>query len=152
VKIKTTFHGGREIEAALRQLPRLTAKAVARRELVKAGQIFANAANADAPTRGGANGLKGSYVVGGLAALTRSQKKTVKKEGRDDVQIYVGTSQPHAHLQEFGTVNHPAQPHARPAWAQTQQAMFDSIQSGFAAAVAKAVRGYAKRMAKKSKP
>ena len=55
--------GGKDLEPALAQLSRTQRKAVARRVLKRAGQIFADRANALAPRGGGTPHLAGSYGV-----------------------------------------------------------------------------------------
>ncbi|MDD8024754.1 MAG: HK97 gp10 family phage protein [Paracoccaceae bacterium] len=146
--MKTAFSGGRELEQALRELKRATAKAVGRRVLKKAGQIFADRANDLAP-EGPGHHLKGSYVVG--TKLTRRQAGMARREGRDDVTVYAGTSDPAGMQQEFGNERHGPQAHARPAWDQTQQNVFEVVQEGMAAEVEKTVARQRRRAAKAAK-
>ncbi len=135
--IKVTFTGGRDLEEALKALPKHTArKGVARRVLKRAAKLFADRANELAP-RGDQGALEESYGVG--TKLTKRQAKQARREGRDDVFMYAGTSDPAGLQQEFGNARHSAQPHARPAWDATQQAIFDQIQSDMTAEVSKAV-------------
>ncbi len=146
--MKVTFSGGSEIEQALRALPRSAAKSAVRRILKKAAARFAEAANAGAP-EGSDHNLKGSYGVG--SRLTKRQASLARKEGRDDVVVYAGTADPAGQQQEFGNARHGAQPHARPAWDQTQNDIFSDIQDGLSAEVEKTVARYARRVAKRNK-
>lgn len=146
--MKSAFSGGRELEQALRELKRATAKAVGRRVMKKAGQIFADQANAQAP-EGPGHHLKGSYVVG--TKLTRRQAGLARREGRDGVTVYAGTADPAGMQQEFGNENHGPQAHARPAWDQTQQKVFEAVQEGMASEVEKTVARHRRRVAKAAK-
>ena len=110
--------GLRDLENALRELPKTTARATLVRTGKKALQPFLQAVKAKAPRAEG--NLAESYVIGGNAQLTRRQKSSAKKEGKFFAEVHAGTSNPAGVPQEFGTVNHAAQPHGRPAWDQTQ--------------------------------
>lgn len=135
--IKMDFKGGRELEEALKALPKHTArKSVARRVLKRAAQIFADRANALAP-EGAQGALEQSYGAG--TKLNKSQARQARREGRDDVFMYAGTNDPAGLQQEFGNARHGAQPHARPAWDETQQPIFEQIRNDMTTEVAKSV-------------
>jgi HK97 gp10 family phage protein len=145
--MKVVFSGGAEIDAALRELPRRLAKAVTTRSATKALKVFVDAANAKAPV-GRTGNLSKSYKVGARSVLTRRQKSQADQPAADEVIVYAGTANPAGQMQEFGTVNHAAQPHARPAWEETRQKVVDSLEQDFAAEVAKTKARAAKRAAK----
>ncbi|MBR9765334.1 MAG: HK97 gp10 family phage protein [Rhodobacteraceae bacterium] len=151
MKVDLKTHGWDDVEKALLELPKhTTRKSLVRRVLKRAAQIFADRANALAP-RGPSGDLEDSYGVG--TRLTKRQASTARREGRDDVFMYAGTSDPAGQQQEFGNAQHAAQPHARPAWDQTQQEIFDQIRDEMSVEVEKAVaraRRKAARQARKS--
>lgn len=147
--IKMEVRGGKEIEDALRELPKYTSrKAVLRRILKRAAQVFADRANALAPT-GESHQLETSYGVG--TRLTRRQAAKARREGRDDVFMYAGTADPAGQQQEFGNARHGPQPHARPAWDETQQEIFDRIQDEMSVEVEKAVVRARRKAARQAK-
>ena len=147
--IKMEFKGGKELEQALAELPKHSArKSVARRILKKAAQLFADRANVLAP-RGPSGRLEGSYGVG--TRLTKRQAAKASKEGRDDVFMYAGTDDPAGQQQEFGNARHAAQPHARPAWDETQQKIFDQIRDDMSVEVEKSVARARRKMARQAR-
>lgn len=116
MRLTTRVEGLRELEQGFEELEKLaTRKAVGRRALKKAGDPLAEDMNRRAPddpaTEGG---LHESYAAS--TRLNKAQAKLARREGRDDVFMYVGTNDPAGVQQEFGNVHSPAQPHARPAW------------------------------------
>lgn len=125
------------VEAGLFELKTATAKAVGRRVLKAAGQPVADAANGGAPLGDGADGdhLSGSYVVG--SNLTRRQAAAARKEGRFDVVVHIGTANEAGVQQEFGNINHGAQPHFRPAWDGGSAQVLADIEAGMAVEVEK---------------
>lgn len=131
--------GLREVEAALMELKTSTAKSVGRRVLKRAAQLFVDRANALAPKDVGSRDypLKGSYRAGTF--LTRAAYRQERREGRSEVFMYGGTAHPNGTWQEFGTVDHGPNPHARPAWDATQDQMLDLISRDLAVEVGKAV-------------
>jgi HK97 gp10 family phage protein len=103
------LHGVKELERALKQLPKATAKTVLRRAASKALQPVAVDAEQRAPR------LRGELAesVDVTTKLIRTQPGPTSKRG---VTVYVGPTAPHGHLVEFGTSHSPAQPFLRPAW------------------------------------
>lgn len=135
------IEGLRELEQALAELPKATAKATLRRVLKKAADPIYRDAKARAPSRpadadpkyygGKVQDVGGKRVrVGGKlrrpgtdealvqsgTKLTRNQARTARKEGKDFAEHYVGSRDPIARLIEFGTSEMPAHPVFRPAW------------------------------------
>src|SRR5689334_15899920 len=108
------FTGGRELEKALNDLPKATQRNVLRRGLKKVADPVADDWQARAPRLTGQ--LEHSIIVGPSSKLTSRQKKDAKREGKHFAEIHVGTSDPAGQQQEFGNINHPAQPSGRPAW------------------------------------
>jgi HK97 gp10 family phage protein len=110
------FEGGRELEAALKELPRATGRSVVRRTLKQAAEPVRRSWQAKAPQLTGQ--LKGSIIVG--IKLTKRQARSVKKAGKSTSEIHIGTSDPAGLMTEFGNMHQAAEPSGRPAWAATQ--------------------------------
>ncbi len=143
VTVKTT--GLKEVQTALRRLPDSTAKGVMRRVLKKVGRPVAEAARKRVPEESGE--LKDSINVS--TRLTKTQRKKHKKTSKDDVEVYIGPGPlPQAHLQEFGTRNHKAQPFMRPAWDEKKMQVFESIKGEMWEEIKKTVARRAKKAAK----
>ena len=124
------IEGLRELDAALRELSKATAK----NTLVRVGKAalepmaeVARSLAPDDPETGG-NDLKSSIVVG--TKLTPRQKRLAKKEPKDFATVYMGTADPAGIQQEFGNVNHPPQAFMRPAFAQEAQGTIDRVAKG----------------------
>ena len=69
--------------------------------LKRAGQLFADRANALAPRGGGTPHLAGSYGV--ATTLNKRNHKEAKRAGRADVYMYAGTADPagvHARIRQ----------------------------------------------------
>lgn len=121
------FEGGTELKQALGLLIEATgkttqAKAAIRRTLTEAGKITAEVAEANAPRLTGR--LAASFKVG--TQLTRRQRRFARTD-KSNVEVYVGSSDPAAVPQEFGTFKEPAQPTLGPAWDATQDKVLDKI-------------------------
>lgn len=117
---RVKVEGFRELEEALRQLPKATGKNALKRTLVKAAKPIENAAEAAAPKLSGQ--LERSIVTG--TRLNRRQAGLVRKAGKSTVELHVGTANPAGVPQEFGTFKESAQPFMRPAWdAERQHAL-----------------------------
>lgn len=122
--VKLEFKGGREMERALAELPRSTAKAVVRRVLKKTLAPVADAADA----------YSEHFQIAVGTRLSPRQRGLARSDFAGHVvTMYVGPVQedgshaPHAHLVEFGTGprHHksgkftgimPPDPFLRPAW------------------------------------
>lgn len=135
MSISLKFEGGREIEKALAQLPRSTAKSVTRRVLKKVLEPVRNSADAYSEHF--------NIVVG--TRLSPRQKGLARGDFAGHVvSMYVGPVQedgshaPHAHLIEFGTAprSHKSgkyvgfvspQPFMRPAWDAWSPRMLEEL-------------------------
>ena len=117
------FEGGRELDAALGQLPKATGRNVLKRTLKHAIQPIADAARANAPKQT-------LHLVESLDEGFRLNKRQSRanRNSKSFQEIHFGaTNDPAARHQEFGTVNHPAQPYLRPAWEANRQEAFNRI-------------------------
>lgn len=132
--MKLEFKGAKDLERALFELKTVTAKGVARRVLKKAAQPVADRAGELAPEDAG--DLAESYVV--TSKLNKSQPR-YGGAGSDQVHMHVGSNDNAAVLQEFGTVNHSAQPHLRPAWEEGKDKVLFEVTDGMRVEVGKSV-------------
>jgi HK97 gp10 family phage protein len=143
--MKVKVEGLSEIMTALRELPNATAKNVMKRVLLKRAEPVAERARQLAPFKEGH--LKASIHVS--TKLTKRQKGRHRKVHRDDVEVFVGPgADPAAHLQEYGSSIHPAQPFMRPAWDQTKDDLLDGVGADMWAEIEKAAARLAKKAAK----
>lgn len=105
------LEGLAELDEALTELPKATARAVLVRVLKAEGTPIKDAGETLAPKDKG--GLKASYTVG--QKLSRRQKNRNKKESM--VEVYIGPGPAAKGVQtEFGNAHQAAQPHLRPAF------------------------------------
>lgn len=92
--VRLEVSGFREIERALLELPRGTAKGVARRALKKELKPVKDAAESYWP------GATDAFKIS--SRIKRSQRPWIR-ESRSVTNMFVGATEPHAHLLEFGT-------------------------------------------------
>jgi HK97 gp10 family phage protein len=145
VKVTVKVEGLRDLDAALSELPKITtAKAVVRRVLKKAAEPLRALAEQTAPRLTGA--LKISIVIG--TKLTRRQARMAKKEPKSLTEMFVGTSNPAAVPQEFGTHDQKAQPFMRPAWQATKDQVLTNIGNELGPEIEKTAARLAKKAAR----
>jgi HK97 gp10 family phage protein len=114
--------GLRDLDQALMQLSKATAKNVVDRTLMKAAEPLEKTAQQLAPKRTGK--LADSLTVG----RRLSNRQRARHRRGSEVEVFVGADAlPHAHLQEFGTIDMPASPFMRPAWEQHKHEILGSI-------------------------
>ena len=115
---QTKVEGFKDLQKALEVLPKATKRNTVRRVFKKVLGPMYKAAVSMAPKLTGR--LAESIVI------TTKRHRGVKK--KNEVETYLSTEgAPHAHLQEFGTVNMPANPFLRPAWDQHSDPTLDEI-------------------------
>ncbi|WP_417585130.1 HK97-gp10 family putative phage morphogenesis protein [Pelagibacterium sp.] len=139
--------GLKEIDAALADLSKATARNILRRTGIKALEpVAATARNLapDDPATSG-NDLKSSITVG--TKLSPRQAKIARsniRRGLADksfVEVYAGPGpDPAAHNQEFGNINHGPQPFMRPAWAGNKDKVLDIVKTESWAEIEKAAK------------
>lgn len=122
-RVTVKVEGLKELEKALKELPRATAKNVMKRVLIQAGQPVADQAEGLAPVNTGK--LQKSIDIG--VKLTRRQKSSSPKQSAVEVYIGVGRSLPQGVFQEFGTAKNPPQPFMRPAWDGNKLGVLEKI-------------------------
>lgn len=132
--------GLKELEEALKELPKATARNVLLRTLKKEAQPIADDAAAFAPDdpRTGGKDLRTSMLV--LSVPTKSRES--------DVEIAVGPSTKtfYGQFQEFGTAHHGPQPFLRPSWDSNVMGVLNGIRDRLAEEIEKA----RKRLARKA--
>lgn len=135
------LEGLAELDEALTELPKATARNVLLRVLKEQGKPIRDAGERNAPRLKG--GLKQSYTVS--TKLSRRQKSLNKKESM--VEIYIGPGPAPKGVQtEFGNAHQAAHPHLRPAFDANVMGVLKKIAENLADEIEKA----RKRLAKKA--
>lgn len=123
-KVTVKIEGLKELDRALGQLPKSTAKAALRRVLKEGGELIASAARQRAP-------VDEHYLYESIdvsTKLSRRQRSLHKEQGGQAFQeMFVGTNNPAGVQQEFGNERHGPQPFMRPAWDSTKEAALERI-------------------------
>jgi HK97 gp10 family phage protein len=169
-----------DLEAAFEELPRATARNVARRALLKAGEVIAEDARQRAPDdpSTGPEDLHRSIAVSpkllnskGLsefasemaatgdraaaaAALVSARRGSSSKGSAPVVMMFVGPAGAPARwgvLQEFGTIHHGAQPFMTPAWEAQKNNALDVVVTELKSELKKASDRLARKAAKLAK-
>lgn len=134
-----------ELNAALGELPKTTAKNVLKRTLLKPAKLIDDAASSMAPKLTGK--LQISIITG--TKLTRRQRSSAYKAGTFGVvEVHVGTALSRGLFQEFGTVKMPAHPFMRPAWEANKMKALAIIKTELGTEIEKAATRLAKKRAK----
>jgi HK97 gp10 family phage protein len=127
------IEGLSELDTALQELPKATARNVLLRTLKAQGQIIGDAGEQNAPRLSGK--LADSYTVG--TKLSRRQRSLNTKGS--DVEVYVGpTPHPKSVQTEFGNRHQAAHPHLRPAWDGNVMKVLEGIRATLAEEIEKA--------------
>lgn len=144
-RVTVKIEGLKELDAALGELPKATAKNVLKRVLEDAGEITAQAARAKAPKD--EFHLHESIDVG--TKLSPRQAGMHREAGGKAFQeMFVGTNNPAGVQQEFGNSRHGAQPFMRPAWDGTKGEVLERISNNLWAEISKAAARAARKAAK----
>lgn len=143
--VTVRIEGLRELDHALGELPKATARNVLRRVLKKAAEPTLSAMEAHAPRDTG-------WTAGSIAissTLNRSNRGDVKREGKAFAEVYVGSDRGSAAVfQEWGTVNQPAHPYMRPAWEGTKERALEIIGKELGSEIEKAAARLARKLAR----
>lgn len=165
------IEGLRELDAALGQLPKATARNVLRRTLKKAGEPTAERARQLVPVNQGH--LKRSITVstkkpvghgagrqafaaamraGATKAAAGAAARAANRTSADAfAEAFIGPGRyPHAHMVEFGTEKMAPQPYLRPAWDATKMKVLDIIKSELGSEISKAAKRLARKAARRS--
>lgn len=139
------IEGLAELNEALRELPKATARNVLLRTLKEQGKPIADDGAARAPVRKG--GLRASYTVG--TKLSRRQKSRHRKESQ--VEVFIGPTPAAKSVQtEFGNRHQAPQPHLRPAWDGNVKRVLAGIRDSLAGEIDKAVQRLARKAARQA--
>lgn len=133
-----------DLDFALGELPKATAKAVLRRVGLAALEPFVEDVKALAPVDADPESspkrppgtLRDSYHAG--TKLNKTQARMARKEGKSFVEVYAGTNDPAGLQTEFGNAHQAAQPHARPAWDGSQRQVLENVKEGLGVEIEKA--------------
>jgi len=162
--------GLRELDAALGELTKSTARATLRRVLVKAGQPIAERARSLVPVDSGR--LRDSIAVStklgskaGSKEFAAAMKAGLGKDAamsalrgarraasgdRAFAEMYVGPGRlPHAHMVEFGSINNAPQPYMRPAWDEKRGEALDIVKDQLGGEIEKSARRAARKALRK---
>ena len=136
--MRTTIklEGVRELDSALNEFPKATARNILKRTGLKALAPMAEDMARRAPKqRGGEADLQKSIVASDK--LGKRQKRLTQK--MTTVEVYAGPAgdgargaPPQGVQQEFGNENHGPQAFARPAWDNGKDALLDRTKDGLA--------------------
>ena len=143
------LEGARELEKALEQLPKAVAKTVLKKAAIKALAPVLAAAEANASSKVGrvTGRFAGSFKI--TTNLSKRQKREARRKGGlGNVDVYVGSDDPKAHLIEFGTSKMGPRPILRPAWDEKKNEAFEIFQKEVAAELEKAAANLAKKAIK----
>ena len=151
---RVRVEGLRELERALAELPKATARNVLRRTITEAAQPLIADAKKLAPDRPGKppNDLANSITIS--SRLNKQQRKESRGDPKSFVEMYVGpdVSVPnaHGHWQEFGTVHHGPQPFMRPAWDANKNVVLHKIKDELGTQITKAAQRLARKAARQA--
>lgn len=142
VKTTVKITGLKELDRALGQLPKATAKAALRRVLKQAAEPLAQKMRQNAPR----DEMHLYESIDVSPRLSKRQAMQHKAEGdRAFQEMFVGTNNPAGMQQEFGNEHHPAQPWARPAWDAEKEPTLDRIKDSLWFEIDKSARQHARK-------
>lgn len=155
MKVTVKTEGFAELDAALGEFTRATAKNILRRAGEKALRPVAAAMAAKAPyDENGDRDLRNSIDV--TTKLNNRQKRL--NNSPSTVEVYAGPTArtgdnppPQGIFQEFGTENHPPQAFARPAWDQGRDQVLASVKASLTDEIEKGRKRAARRALKPKK-
>lgn len=146
--MRVKVRGFRELDRALSELPKATAKSVVRKVAKAALEPMADQAASKAPED---KGLL-AFSIGVSEKRTRRVRKEQKgKKASFEMAMGpatgVGTLYYATHV-EFGTVDTPPQPFMRPAWDGGKAQALETVKDGLAREIDKAAKRVARRAAR----
>lgn len=136
--------GFKELDSALGQLPKATARNTLVRTLKKAAKPVDAEASANAPQETGT--LETSVITG--TRLTRRQKSD-NKPTKSFAEVHIGTALGRGMFTEFGTFKDAAQMWFTRAWASTKDTALGIIKSDLGTEIEKSAARLAKKAAKR---
>lgn len=169
MKTVVAFSGFRETDRALAQFSKATARATLYRVLLPAAKMMDEAWRADAPRRTGRLAKGGGIVKANTLARNDAFSQAMRETGGDRAaagalarvnlrasagerpfaEYVVGPGRhPEGVQQEFGNVNHPAQPFMRPAWESNKERALTMVAAALGAEISKTAARIAVKAAK----
>lgn len=153
MSVTVRLSGFRELEEALKEFTKASARNIMRRAAVEALQPMADEMTAGAPeqTNGGGQ-LKDAIAVG--TKLGKRQQRFARRLGLSFVEAYAGVSDvagghlPSGVQQEFGNEHHGPQPFMRPAWDKEKLDTLDRLKTALTDEIAKATARAQRRAAR----
>lgn len=146
--MKVEFKGGKELEAALKELgDKGAARRTAERALKLAAQPIRDEWEANVPVDQG--DLKRAVKIGrAIKAFQRTSRGDVVKtfvgiDESEDARLHI-----YAEVQEFGSGNVEAQPAGRPAWESQKMNALDRLAADLWAEISKTAERAARKRAK----
>lgn len=146
MSVVVKVEGLADLDRALEELPKATARNTLQRTLKKGAEKVQAAWQPKVPVLSGH--YQHSINVGPSSKLTSRQKRDAKKEGKYFAEMHVGTSDPAGQQLEFGNVHMPAHPSGRPAWDTTQEAVLAGISQDLAQEIEKSRARLARKAAR----
>jgi HK97 gp10 family phage protein len=140
---QVSISGLKELDAALAELPKATARNALKRVLKPAAEPVAAAAKDNAPKETG--DLETDIHVG--TKLTKSQARDARRAGKSFSEIYIGTALSRGMFTNFGTFKDAPQMWFDHAWAATKNQALQIISTTLGAEIEKS----AARLRKKGK-
>jgi len=153
LELKVEFHGLREIDELLKQLPKQVAGRVLTAGLRAGGNVIRAEAKRTAPRRAdpGAKPISSSSKKGRLPGYLRASiiVRAIREAGTS-AKVIVGPSRRafYGRFSEFGTSRQPARPWLRPAFDRTREAALKAIKESLGRNVALAAERWIKGAAK----
>ncbi len=145
---RVKVEGLKDLERALKELPKATGKNVLRRVGRKRLEPIAE----DFRGRVRVDDRQLLESIGVSTRLSKRQRRLKRKEPKSTVEVYVGAGAlPQAITEEFGTVNQAPHPGLRPAWDRGGDAVLDGIAADLWAEVRKAAERLARKAARMAK-
>ncbi|WP_137131533.1 HK97-gp10 family putative phage morphogenesis protein [Rhizobium sp. FY34] len=171
------LEGFKELERALMELPKATARNVGKRTLVKAAQPIKNKAQSLAPkdtgelkqrivvsTKAPANHDPGDIAYskvmqgGGDQGQAVAAMRAARRASNTLTEVFVGPAHTRNKqaaektiVQEFGSKDQPGKPYMRPAWDSEKDTALEIIKTELGNEITKATQRAAKRAAKRVK-
>src|SRR5690625_496606 len=139
--MKMRIEGLRQVDQALKELPRATSKNVVRRVLRKRAEPIAMLAARLAP-------VDDADLANSMEVNTRLARRQRSKTPADRVEVFAGSSSSLAHLPEFGTRPHAPQPFMQPAFEQMKYKVLEGIQKDLLDEIEKAKARQARKAAR----
>lgn len=156
MKVTSRVDGLADLDRALGELTKSTARNTLRRVGIKALQPMAEEARHLAPDDPSTSDqdLKSSIGVGTRLnpRQTRLARRAIRTGGAEKhfAEVYMGTNDPAGIQQEFGNVNHGPQAFMRPAFDQEARGAVDIVAQELGGEIEKAAQRAARRAAKKT--